>query len=122
LFKALSSCFTDKNIKLVRFDTLQNKLSLKNGDLIIPAMTINSSICYFEISGKQRSDLNMDYDIKIPLKVVAKAGLNKLFGQKNQDNTDQIDEIQYRDEVKNTNFINIKVIGKPEEFDIKIGK
>ncbi|MEM6262534.1 MAG: AsmA-like C-terminal region-containing protein [Bacteroidota bacterium] len=122
VFKALSSYFTDKNLSLVRFDTLQNTLTLENGNLVIPAMTLNTSLGYFEISGKQSVDLSMDYAIRIPLKVVAKAGFQKLFGKKNQDTSDQVDEIQYRDESKRTRFLNIKVKGTPEEFDISLDK
>lgn len=122
LFNSLSDYFTDKNLNLVRFDTLQNTLRLKNGELIIPAMTINSSLGYFEISGLQRTDQSMDYTIRIPLKLVAKAGLKKLFGKKDQDNSGQVDAIQYRDEDKKTSFINLRLTGTPEDYDISLGK
>ncbi|MEQ9300078.1 MAG: AsmA-like C-terminal region-containing protein [Cyclobacteriaceae bacterium] len=121
-FDAMSSYFTDKNLSLVRFDTLKNQLSLKDGDLIIPAMNMNTSLGYFEISGKQSMNLDMEYAVRIPLKVIAKAGVQKLFGKKNQDNTDQVDEIQYQDETKRTRFLNLKIKGTPDDFDISLGK
>jgi hypothetical protein len=121
-FSAMSDYFTDKNLALVRFDTLKNNLSLKNGELVIPKMNINTSLGYFEISGKQGLDLQMEYDVRIPLKVVAKAGVQKLFGRKNRDNSDQVDEIQYRDQDKRTRFININIKGTPEDYDISLGK
>lgn len=121
-FEALSSYFTDKNLSKVRFDTLQNTLELKNGELIIPNMNINTSLGYFEIGGRQGIDQTMDYAIRIPMKVITRAGAQKLFGKKDQDNSDQIDEIQYRDETKRTRFLNIKIEGTPDDFDISLGK
>ncbi|QCK16613.1 AsmA family protein [Mangrovivirga cuniculi] len=81
-FDALSDYFGDKNLSNVRFDTLQNKLDLNNGYLNIPSMNINSTIGFFEISGKQNMDLEMEYYLRIPLQVVTKAGMQKLFGKK----------------------------------------
>ncbi|MBO3697011.1 AsmA-like C-terminal region-containing protein [Roseivirga sp. E12] len=121
-FEALSSYFTDKNLNLVRFDTLQNKLTLSNGDLIIPNMNINTSLGYFEISGTQSLDLNMDYVMRIPFKVVTRAGFRKLFGRKNRDNSDQVDDIQYRDESKRTTFVSVRVKGTPEDYDVTLGR
>ncbi len=121
-FEALSSYFTDKNLNLVRFDTLKNKLSLKNGDLIIPNMNINTSLGYFEISGRQGLDLNMDYTMRIPFKVVTRAGFKKLFGRKNQDNSDQVDEIQYRDESRRTTFITVNISGTTEDYNVSLGR
>jgi len=121
-FQALSDYFTDKNLNQVRFDTLKNTLQLKNGDLTIPKMNLNTSLGYFEISGRQGIDLDMDYVMSIPLKVVAKAGFQKLFGKKNRDTADQIDEIQYRDDNKRTRFITVNVSGTPEDYKVALGK
>lgn len=121
-FDAMSSFFTDKNLALVRFDTLKNTFTLENGDLIIPKMNINTSLGYFEISGRQGIDLDMNYDMRVPLKVIARAGVQKIFGRKNQDNSDQVDEIIYRDESRNTRFINVNIKGTPEDYDIALKK
>ena len=121
-FSAMSSFFTDKNLNLVRFDTLKNSLTLENGELVIPSMNINTTLGYFEISGKQGLDLQMEYDVRIPLKVITRAGAQKLFGRKNRDNSDQDDEIQYREEDKRTRFVNINIKGTPEDYDISLGK
>jgi hypothetical protein len=85
-------------------------------------MNINTSLGYFEISGKQSLDLQMDYDVRIPLKVITRAGAQKLFSRKGRDNSDQIDEIQYRDESKRTSFMNINIKGTPEDYEISLGK
>jgi hypothetical protein len=121
-FEALSDFFTDKNLALVRFDTLKNDLRLENGDLIIPEMNLNTSLGYFEISGRQGIDLNMDYAMRIPVKVVAKAGFQKLFAKKDKDNSENVDEIQYRDFTKRTRFVNVTITGTPDDYDVGIGK
>jgi len=122
MFDALSDYFADKNLSNVRFDTLQNELDLNNGTLSIPSMNINSTIGYFEISGEQGVDLDMLYYVRIPLKVVTRAGFSKLFGKKDRDNSDQVDEIEYRDPSKKTSFINLKIEGTPENYNISLGK
>ncbi|MEM7551619.1 MAG: AsmA-like C-terminal region-containing protein [Bacteroidota bacterium] len=121
-FEALSGYFTDKNLSKIRFDTLRNELEVKNGKLIIPSMNINSTLGYFEVSGEQSIDQEMEYYVRIPLKVIAKAGIKKLFGKKDQDNSDQVDEIQYRDEDKRTRFLNLKITGTPDDYDVSLGK
>ena len=121
-FSAMKDFFTDKNLDNVRVDTLRNTLQLTNGDLIIPSMNINTTLGYFEISGTQGLDLQMNYDMRIPVKVIAKAGMQKLFGRKNRDNSDQVDEIQYRDENKRTRFITVNVSGTPEDYKVSLGK
>lgn len=121
-FEALSDYFTDKNLSLVRFDTLKNKLKLENGDLIIPNMNLNTSLGYFEISGRQGLDLTMDYTMRIPFKVVTRAGFQKLFAKKDQDNSDQVDEIQYRDESKRTTFISVNISGTTDDYNVSLGK
>ena len=59
--QAMSSFFSDKNLMKVRFDTLRNVLSFKNGELTIPDMNINSSLGFMEISGTQSMDMHMEY-------------------------------------------------------------
>ncbi|MEY3397933.1 MAG: hypothetical protein RL220_527, partial [Bacteroidota bacterium] len=60
-FDAMAEYFADKNLKIVRFDTLSNHIDLTRGILTIPSMTINSSLGFIEISGSQDMDMNMDY-------------------------------------------------------------
>jgi len=120
-FQALSDFFTDKNLSMVRFDTLRNTLSLTNGNLIIPKMNLNTSLGYFEISGRQGVDLDMAYEMRIPVKVVAKAGFQRLFAKKNRDNTGNVDEIEYRDFTRNTRFVNVLISGTPDDYEVKVG-
>ncbi len=120
---AMSDYFKDKNLRMVRFDTLQNVLDLKDGLLSIPSMNINSSIGFMEISGRQHLDLTMAYFVRIPLKMVTQVAWRKLFGGKSQEeiDPDQIDEIETRGD-KRVRFLNIRITGTPDKYDINLGK
>ncbi|MDR3711925.1 MAG: AsmA-like C-terminal region-containing protein [Puia sp.] len=121
--QAMSSYFKDKNLKLVRFDTLQNTLVLKNGALTIPDMNINSSLGYMEISGKQSLDMKMEYYIRIPLKMVTQVGFRMLFGKRKEEvDPDQVDAIEYRDKDKKIRFMNLKITGTPDDYKVGLGK
>ncbi len=121
-FEALSDYFKDKNLKLVLFDTLRNELDLNKGTMTISNMDINSTLGYIEVSGKQDMDLNMEYYIRVPLKLVTKAGMQKLFKKKKGIDPNQIDEIQYKDTNKRTRFINLKITGTPDDYKISMEK
>lgn len=121
--QAMSSYFKDKNLNMVRFDTLRNVLSFKNNTLSIPSMNINSSLGYLEISGTQAMDKQMEYFVRIPLKLVTQAGFSKLFGKKQEDvDPDQVDAIEYRDKDKKIHFINLKITGTPDDYKLALGK
>ncbi|MVT11744.1 AsmA family protein [Chitinophaga tropicalis] len=121
--QAMASYFKDKNLNMVRFDTLRNKLTFRNGVLDIPAMNINSSLGFMEISGKQYLDMKMEYYMRIPLKMVTQVGFQSLFGRKREEvDPDQVDAIEYRDKDKKVRFMNIKVTGTPDNYKIGLGK
>jgi len=121
--KAVSSYFKDKNLSMVRFDTLRDKLTFKNGALSIPAMNINSSLGFMEISGTQSLNTQMEYYIRIPLKMVTQVGFRMLFGKKQEEvDPDQVDAIQYRDKDKRVRFMNLKVTGTPDDYKVGLGK
>ncbi len=121
--QAMSTYFSDKNLNQVRFDTLRNTLTFKNGTLSIPDMNINSSLGYMEISGNQSMDAHMEYYIRIPLKMVTEAGFHKLFGKKREEvDPDQVDAIEYRDKEKKVRFMNLKITGTPDDYKIHLGK
>lgn len=122
--QAMSSYFKDKNINKVRFDTLQNRIDLKNGVLTIPAMTINSSLGFIEMEGTQTLDLKMDYLIRVPLRLVSQVGFQALFGGKKKEEVDpdQVDAIQYRNKDKRVRFLNMRIKGTPQKYDFSLGK
>jgi len=120
---AMSSYFKDKNLNMVRFDTLRNKLTFKNDTLSIPAMNINSSLGFMEISGTQSMNMNMEYYVRIPLKMVTQVGFKMLFGKKREEvDPDQVDAIEYRDKDKRVRFMNLKISGTPDDYKVKLGK
>jgi hypothetical protein len=121
--QAMSTYFRDKNLNMIRFDTLRNTLSLKNGALSIPDMNINSSLGYMEVAGRQSLDMQMEYDLRIPLKLVTDAGFSKLFGRRREEvDSTKVDAIEFRDKDKRVHFINLKVVGTPDAYKVELGK
>lgn len=121
---ALSDYFKDKNLAKVRFDTLQNHLDIKKGEIAFPNMTINSSLGFIEVSGKQDMKFNMEYYFKIPLKLVTGVAKQKLFGSSKETVVDpeQEDEIHYKDPNKKTKYINLKLTGSADGYKVALGK
>jgi hypothetical protein len=121
--QAMSSYFKDKNLNMVRFDTLHNKLTFKDETLTIPNMNINSSLGFMEISGKQAMNMQMEYYVRIPLKMVTQVGFRMLFGKKQEEvDPDQVDAIEYRDKNKKIRFMNLKISGTPTAYKVGLGK
>ena len=115
--------FVEKNVHSVKFDTLQNHIDFTNGVINIPNMSINSTLGYIEISGTQDMDYNMEWYMRVPLKLVAGTGFKMLFG-KNEDEVDpdQEDEIEYRAPGKKQAMVNVKIIGDEEDYEVSLGK
>jgi hypothetical protein len=121
--EAMSKLFKDKNMSLVRFDTIQNVIDLKDGALSFPNMNINTSLGFMELSGKQGIDKSMEYFIRIPMRMVTQVGFRALFGSSQKEvDEDQVDEIVKRDETKKVRFLNVKVSGTVEDYKISLGK
>ncbi len=121
---ALSEYFKDKNLSNIRFDTLSNNLNMANGIITIPNMTINSTLGFLDISGSQNMISNhMEYYFRVPLKMATKTARNKLFGKKEiiSDST-HIDVIQHKNTSNKTWYLNLKLIGNPEDFKISLGR
>ncbi len=121
-FEILADYFRDKNVNRVRFDTLSNILTLSNGVMSFPRMTINSTLGFMEISGRQDMKLNMDYYVRIPWRMVTRAGMQKLFGSRKENDPEKADEIQYQDENKRIRFLNLRITGTPDNYKIALGK
>jgi len=121
---AMGDYFKDKNLNLIRFDTLQNAMDLKNGELFIPNMQINSSIGFMELSGRQGLDMSMDYFVRVPLKMVTQVGWRAMFGSKREDEIDpeQIDEIESRKSGQKVRFLHLKISGTVEDYKVSLGK
>jgi hypothetical protein len=119
-FEALAPYFPDKNLKQVRFDTLSNTFQVKNGKLIIPNMTINSTIGYLQMDGEQEmvGQGLMNYHFRIPMSMVTDVSKNAIFGKKGQDSGGD-DEIQYMEYDKNVRFLHIQMTGTSDNLQVK---
>jgi hypothetical protein len=122
--QAMASYFKDKNLHQIYFDTLQNKLTFTNGVLDIPAMDINSSLGYIQVSGKQSLDLSMEYYVRVPMKMVTRVGFSALFNRKPEEvDMNQVDQVEFIDKDKKIAFMNLKVTGTPDgNFEVGLGK
>lgn len=120
---ALSDFFKDRNLSMVMFDTLRNHIDITQGVITIPRMTINTTLGFMEFSGKQKLEGDMEYYVRVPLKLVTEIGFTKLFNKKpNEVDPEKMDEIQYRDKSKKIPFINIKITGNADKYKISLGK
>ena len=121
--QAMASFFKDKNLTKILFDKLENRLQLQNGKLILPNMVVNSSLGFIELSGSQDMNMNMEYYLRIPLKMVTSVAFQKLFGRKRAAvDVNQKDEIIYKDPNKKVNYLNLKISGTPDNFKISVEK
>ncbi len=120
---ALSDYIGNKNLRNIRFDTLQNNLNIEKGKIHIPSMTIESTIGHMEFSGSHDSDQNIDYYLRIPWKMAARAAWHKLFGNKKKEvSQEQEDEIVEVDPNKKIRYLNIKIKGTVDEYKVSLGK
>ncbi|MDC3388306.1 AsmA-like C-terminal region-containing protein [Flavobacteriaceae bacterium] len=120
---ALSDYMADKNLRNIRFDTLQNHLDIKKGKIMIPKMTIESTLGHIEISGSHDSNQNIDYYVQIPWKIFRKATAQKLFG-KNKDslNNSKEDDIVEVNQNKKTRYLNVNIKGTLDDYKVSLGK
>jgi hypothetical protein len=116
---AMSEYFQNRDLSKVYFDTLANTITMQNEIIDIPRMTINSSIGFMEIKGKQHMNdaMDMDYIIGVPWRMIGEVAGNKLFGRKKNE-PESNDEIIYRKE--NDRLVYIKVTGNPDKFDVSL--
>jgi len=119
----LSDYMGDKNLKNIKFDTLQNSLDIVKGRITIPNMTIESTLGHMELSGTQDLDNNIEYYLRIPWKLVKQAAKYKLFAnKKNKGNTVEEDEIVELDPNKKVKYLNIKLHGTTDDFNVSMKK
>jgi hypothetical protein len=119
----LENFFKDKNLDKIRFDTLQNTFELKNNVVTIPNMTINSSLGFIELWGKQNlgGDREMDLFFKVPLKLVTKAAFQKLFKRKREDiDPNKEDAIQYQDKDKKIAYVYVNLLADANDYKVKL--
>ena len=87
-------------------------------------MTINSSLGFIEVSGKQDMNFNMEYYIKIPMKLVTGITKQKLFTTNKEYEIDehQEDEIIYKNSSKKIKYVNLKISGNSENYKVSLAR
>ena len=119
----LSDYMGNKNLTMIRFDTLQNHIDISNGELNVPSMNIESTLGHMEVSGSQDMEMNMEYYVRIPWKMVNQAARNKIFGgKKTKDGETGDDEIIEVDPDKKVRYLNVKIVGDSEDFKVTLGR
>lgn len=117
----LAEYFKDKNLNKVLFDTLANHIDVVHGVTTIPNMVINTSLGFVEVAGKQDLAGNMEYYLRVPLSMVTKVGMSRLFGKKAEEiDPEQEDNIIYKDPSKRVRYINIKMSGTSDNYKISL--
>ncbi len=122
---AMADYFKDKNVAKVLFDTLKHHIDKTNGVLSFPMIPINTTLSFIEVSGKQDMNFNMEYIIKVPMKLVTDVAKQKLFGGKENNepiDPEKEDEIQYKEQGKKIRYVNLKLSGNSENFKITLVK
>lgn len=128
---AMAEYFGDKNLSAVRFDSLRNHIDMKDGTLSIPNMTLNTTLGHMDFSGSQKvgGAYDMEYYVRVPLKMVTDIAKRKLFGKKNKEEAEaaaseaaEDDEIIYKDDKKKTRYLGIKITGDIEDYKVGLGK
>ena len=123
MLQAMSDYFSDAQLKLVVFDTLQNHIDFMNGVLNIPNMSISSNLGYLELSGKQDMDFNMDYYLRIPWKLVSEAASNKLFGKSRKEaEINDASEVEESNNQRKRRFVNVRIKGNLENYKVSLEK
>jgi hypothetical protein len=91
--ESLSKFVELSELQNIRFETLENQITIENSTIYIPAMDIKSNALNLTVSGKQTFDGNIDYQLKMLLKDVlskkmkAKKRNAEDFGDIMDDNT-----------------------------------
>ncbi len=147
---AMADFMGEKDLDDIRFGELTNTLDIRDGQVVIPAMKLTSSLGYLYLSGKQNfaKDQDMDYEIRLPLSLVKQASWNlmktKVFGRRKPagpapadnpaDSTSVAslppDEELVEDEKEIIEgqkgllrkYINVRVAGSPADFKINLGR
>jgi hypothetical protein len=85
-------------------------------------MSISSTLGYFEISGQQDLDFNMDYYVRIPWKMVSEVAASKIFG-KPKKQAQQEDELEMADnDGKRRRFVNVRIKGNLDNYKVSLEK
>jgi hypothetical protein len=117
----LGTYFEDKNVAMVKFDTLTNELLLSNGKLSIPQMIICSSLGFLKIEGSQGilGKMDMDYTIGVPWAMIKDVARNKIFKKNSEQNQEPDEIVKEKDGAK---YVYFRVSGDLENYSVNLVK
>ncbi|MEL7250866.1 MAG: AsmA-like C-terminal region-containing protein, partial [Bacteroidota bacterium] len=119
----LSDYMGDKDLSSVKFDTLQNHMDITNGIITIPNMTIESTLGHYELSGEQSMVGTLEYYVRIPWAIIKEGARYKIFGAKKTEEGEVTeDEIVEIDPDKRTRYLNLRVKGTLDDYNIQLKK
>ena len=98
-------------------------MDITNGTITIPDMIIESTLGHYELSGEQTLAGDLEYYIRIPWKTIRKGARHKLFGSKKTSGGETgDDEIIEKDPKKKTRYLNLRIKGTLDDYDIQLRK
>jgi hypothetical protein len=117
----LGTYFEDKNVAMVKFDTLTNELLLSNGKLSVPQMIICSSLGFLKIEGSQGilGKMDMDYTIGVPWAMIKDVARNKIFKKNSKQNQEPDEIVKEKDGAK---YVYFRVSGDLENYSVNLVK
>ncbi|MCF6360079.1 MAG: AsmA-like C-terminal region-containing protein [Cyclobacteriaceae bacterium] len=116
--KEMGKYFKKRDLDNVRFDDLENNIIFDNGKMFLPYMTINTTLGSINLMGFQTMDDYMEYDVQVPISLVAGATFSKLFILKKGDDK-KVDKIKKGGKGK---YVTLHITGHDNHYDFKIGK
>lgn len=113
--------FKDKNLRRIRFDTLNNELVFKDNILHIPKMEINSSLGFISLFGQYELDHELEMHARIPFKLVRKAVFQSIFKRQREVDRNQEDPIKH-DHTSHTlrTYIYVNLKGSLGNYKLKL--
>ncbi len=88
--------------------------------MTIPEMHINSTLGHLIVWGEQDMNGNMEYFLKIPLKMITSAANSKLFKKKSDGSLDQEDKIEYGSD--KMAYVTMRIIGDANGYSFSLSK
>ncbi len=114
----MGNYFKNKDLNYIEFDELKNIIIFNRGKMLLPFMTINTTLGTINLMGFQSIEGDMNYDIQVPIKLVAGSALNAMFSSKKGDDSKK-DEMKKGGKGK---YVTVHISSKGDEFNIKLGK
>jgi hypothetical protein len=109
---AMSRFISVDELNHVRFDTLRNHLTIKDSRLVIPKMSVSSSILNVDVFGEHGFDLEMDYHVNLLLNEILRRKSKK---KKTFDGHEIIDN-------KGKTRLYLWIRGKPDNLKVGFDK